>query len=131
MQVEHPTPPSVNDLLTLQGDSEIDGELLRSLLEDSGIETFHVPTAYAALLGRASGIRFAIRQSDRPLAEEALAAAGHQFKDFIAAPGAYNVDEPLHRTFGRRSADRWLPWLLLAVAAGLCFGLWFCGAFRS
>ena len=83
------------------------------------------------MLGRTSGIRFAIRESDRGRAEEALFAAGFPLKDCLATPGASNVDEPIHRTFDRQSVGRWLPWLLLAAAAGLTLGTWFCTAYRG
>jgi hypothetical protein len=111
------------ELLVLQGKTEVEMELLRGLLEDAGLETFHVPSAASALLGRVSGIRRAIRESDRTAAAEALAAAGLRLEDFVAPRSAYNVDEPygvLASPGARgRTLAAWGLALLLLTAFGL------------
>jgi hypothetical protein len=106
-----------DELLVLQGKTEVEMELLRGLLEDAGLETFHVPSAASALLGRVSGIRRAIRAADRAAAGEALAAAGLRLEDFVAPLSAYNVDEPYHALVAPGARGRTLAALGLVVLA--------------
>ena len=112
-----------DELLVLQGKTEVEMELLRGLLEDAGLETFHVPSAASALLGRVSGIRRAIRAADRAAAGEALAAAGLRLEDYVAPRSAYNVDEPYHALVasgaGRRTLAAWGLAVLVLSAVGL------------
>ena len=106
-----------DDLLVLQGKTEVEMELLRGLLEDAGLETFHVPSAASALLGRVSGIRRAIRAADRAAAGEALAATGLRLEDFVAPLSAYNVDEPYGVLASPGARGRTLAALGLVVLA--------------
>jgi hypothetical protein len=112
-----------NDLLVLQGKTEVEMELLRGLLEDAGLETFHVPSAASALLGRVSGIRRAIRESDRAAAGEALAAAGLRLEDFVAPRSAYNIDEPYGILASSGARPRTLAAWGLAILMLAAFGL--------
>ena len=104
-----------DELLVLQGKTEVEMELLRGLLEDAGLETFYVPSAASALLGRGSGIRRAIRAAARAAAGEALAAAGMRLEDFVAPRSAYNVDEPYHAIVAPGARGRTLAAWSLAV----------------
>ena len=115
-------PEPYQDLIILHGRSEVESDLLRQLLEDSGIETFHVPSAESALMGRPSRIRFAIRSTDREQAEEILDQAAMKLADFQAVRSAYNLDEPFHHVFSRWrmrfswGVVLWIAALLLLLA---------------
>lgn len=117
-------PPRSDSLIVMQGRSEVESDLLRNILEHAGIETFHVPSAESALMGRVSRTRFAFRATDRPAAEETLRAAGLQLEDFRAVKSAYNLDEPFHRAFGGWSL-RFTWGAMLWVAALIALILYF------
>jgi hypothetical protein len=103
--------------LILQGTSEVEMDLLRGLLEDAGVETFHVPSAASALQGRVSGIRRAIRVADRDNAAAVLASAGFRLEDFVAPASAYNLDEPYHSLVAPGARSRTLVTVGLALLA--------------
>ncbi len=107
------------DLLVIQGHTEVEGDLLRTLLEENGVTTFHVPSAASGLMGRVTGFRFAIRSGDRPAAEKALADMELQLDDFLAVTSAYNLDEPFHRAFevNQSRSIRWGTMVLLGIGA--------------
>jgi hypothetical protein len=96
-----------NTLLEIQGRTEVEGALLRSLLENNGIETFHVPSLASAIMGRSTGFRFGIRKRDRAAAAEILRDHDLDLEDYLAIPSAYNFDVPyyVHSTADHRSVS--------------------------
>jgi|GEM_PF-7045875 len=122
--------PAADDtLLVVQGRTEVEGELLRSLLENSEIETFHVPSLASAILGRSTGFRFGIRPGDRAVAAEVLRERGLELEDFLAVASAYNLDVPyyVHSTADpRRVSWRGVVTALFFIGLGTVLVLRFC-----
>jgi hypothetical protein len=96
-----------NQQIILQGRTEVEGEMLRSLMESHGLDTFHIPSLASAIMGRSTGFRFAIRQSDEQQAREILDELQLRLEDFTAVRSAYNQDIPYH--FHRDPQTRSIP----------------------
>jgi len=105
------------ETIILQGRTEVEGDLLRSLLESEGVNTFHEPSAASAILGRTTGFRFAVRRQDQNRAAEVLEERGLSIQDFIAVKSAYNLDVPFHlKIDAEHPSPSWR-----GLAAGIAF----------
>ncbi|MBN2432498.1 MAG: hypothetical protein JXQ27_13560 [Acidobacteria bacterium] len=121
--------PADNSLLVIQGRTEVEGELLRNLLANNGIDTFHVPSLASAIMGRSTGFRFGVRCRDRTVAAEVLRETGLELEDYLAVPSAYNLDVPyyVHSTADpRRVSWRGVVTALFFIILGATLVLRFC-----
>jgi len=113
-------------LIIIQGNTEIESDLLRGIIEEAGICTFHVPSAASALMGRTTSFRFAILRADRDKVENILKEMGLKLDDYTSVKSAYNLDEPFHRAFSR-SENRISLISIFLLILGLFFLLYFLG----
>ena len=115
-----------SELIIIQGRTEVESNLLRGIIQQGGVEIFHVPSAASALMGRTTSFRFAVRISDRTKVENILNEMGLKLSDYTAVKSAYNLDEPFHRAFSH-SEDKISIVTIFLTILGIFFVLYILG----